>query len=489
MLRLPAQLELGPYTIHLDVLAARLQRQRRRIRQLTLAGGALSVLAVAAWLLIPLLRGSGTLIVPPLPADVQVHLGDRALAAGSFTLPSGDHTLRVERPGAFPVSSLVQVSRSQTTTLTLPVLRPIPVVQPLPLPHQQSVWLQASPDAGSGWRMTATRPAPAQTGPRPGWGQTQPAPARYQLHLDSQGLTRLSVLETYPVADEIVTTDGERFWAVWEPQESPKIPGVAGNLTLTTPAGTQVISTTASPRGVWWTPGGSHLLVALPHDQGLDLVVVDPERPQIDDRAPLITVPGAVQSIAWSPDWQAAVVITSLESILPTQQGATLPARPTPTAGPLPAETATLERTAVLIQLSQPGESARATRLRVPPARPAGLNPLAWSAGALWWVTDTGLGLALDRVNLADGVTERVGQLPDDLVTLTALPDRTLRIVRPLADGQLAVQRWPDAETLFVLPAIQAQGAAGGVWDGEELILATGPGGLWYIQIQPEALR
>jgi hypothetical protein len=104
-------------------------------------------------------------------------------------------------------------------------------------------------------------------------------------------------------------------------------------------------------------------------------------------------------------------------------------------------------------------------------------------------VTDTGLGLALDRVNLADGVTERVGQLPDDLVTLTALPDSTLRIVRPLADGQLAVQRWPDAETLFVLPAIQTHGAAGGVWDGEELILATGPGELWYIQIQPEALR
>ncbi len=489
MLRLPAQLEFGTYTIHLDVIAARLQRQRRRIRQAVLAGCFLLGLTAAAWLLIPLLRGSGTLVVPLLPGDVQVRLDDTLLPAGSVMLPSGNHILSVERAGAFPVTSVIQVSRNQTTTLALPILRPIPIVQALPLPHQQSVWAQASPNAGNGWRLTATRPAPEQTGPRPGWGQTQPGPSLYQLHLDPQGLTRLSVLETYPVADEISTGDGVRFWAVWEPQGSTKTPGVAGTLTLTTPAGTQVISTTASPRGIWWTPGGRHLLVALPHDQGVDLIVVDPDRPHIDDRAPLITVPGVVQSIAWSPDGRAAVIITSLESTAPVHQAAPLPARPTPTAVSLPAETATLERNAVLIQLPESGRDARAIRLRVPPARPAGLIPLAWSADALWWVTDTGLGLALDRVNLADGVTERVGPLPDDLVALTVLPDATLRVVRVQADGQLAVQRWPDEQTLFILPAIQAHGSVGGIWRGEELVLATGPATLWYIQVKPEALQ
>ncbi len=489
MLRLPAQLELGPYIIHLDVLAARLQRQRRRIRQTVLACSILIGMSAAVWLLVPLLRGSGTLVVPAHSMGVQLLLDGQPLAAGAQVLPSGDHTLRAERAGAFPVTTAIQVTRDQTTTMELPILRPIPVVQALPLPHQQSTWIQASPDAGSGWRLTASRPTPEQTGPRPGWGQTQPLIAPYLLHLDSQGLMRLSVLETYPIADEIITADGARFWAVWEPQGSAKTPKVAGILTLTTPAGTQVVSTTASLRGIWWTSGGQQLLVALPHDQGVDLIVVDPSHPRINERVPLITVPGTVQSIAWSPDGRAAVVITSLENI-GSPQAAPNPARPTPTTAPQPpADTAALARNAVLIQLSRHGSPPQATRLRVPPSRPGGLVPVAWSDNALWWVTDTGLGLALDRVTLADGVTERVGRLPDTIAALTVLPDQTIRLLQIQPDGTLVVQRWPEAQPLFTLPTIQANGPVGGIWQGDELVLATSATTLWYVQVQPEALQ
>ncbi|PDV97319.1 hypothetical protein [Candidatus Chloroploca asiatica] len=485
-MRVPSQLDVGPFTLHLDVLAARLQRQRHRLRQGLQAGGVVSVLAVVVWLLMPVLRGSGTLLVPPLPPEVQVQLADRPVRPGRIVLPSGPHALHFTQPGAFPVTSVIQVSRQQTTTLIVPPMRPIPLVQPVPLPHPQSTWLQVSPDAGSGWRLTATRPEPERPAGAPGWGPPQPEPAPYHLHLDAQGLTRLPVLETYAIADELTTRDGARFWAVWEPHRGAPLPSVAGSLTLTRPTGTQVITTSRSLRGVWWSPGGRHLLVAVPHAQDVDVLVVDPARPQVDAQVPLITVPGTIHHLAWSPDGAAAVIITSLASPSPPHV-----ARPTPPADAPPTATALLDHTAVLIQFAPPGADARATRLRVPPARPAGLIPLAWTADALWWVTDTGLGLALDRVTLAAGVTERVGPLPDDLVALTVRPDGTLRIVRPTAEGTLAVQRWPaDADaTLVVLPTIQTQGRTGGIWQGHELLLATGPTALWYVQIQPEALQ
>jgi hypothetical protein len=335
--------------------------------------------------------------------------------------------------------------------------------------------------------MMATRPAAEATGTRPGWGQAQAPPARYQLHLDAQGLTRLSVLETYPVADEIVAPDGARFWAVWEPQADVTTTGAAGSLTLTTPAVSRVISTTTSPRGIWWSPGGRALLAALPHDLGVDLIIIDPARPQLDGADAVITAPGVVQSVSWSSDGRAAVVVTAPAPDI--QPGGARVARPTPVASPSGAKAAVLERSAVLIQLPQAGGRARATRLRVPPSRPAGLIPLAWSEDALWWVTDTGLGLALDRVSLASGAAERIDALPDDLVALTALPGGSLRIARLQADGRIAVQRWPGGQTLFVLPDITAHDGAGGIWHGGELLVATAPESLWYVQIQAEALQ
>jgi hypothetical protein len=220
----------------------------------------------------------------------------------------------------------------------------------------------------------------------------------------------------------------------------------------------------------------------------VDLIIVDPHQPQIDTAVPLITIPGSVQSIAWSPNGQAAVVLTTQDSPIPTQTAN--PARPTPTTIPrLPTDPVLVARNAVLIQLPEQGKTAHATRLRVPPDRPGGLVPLAWSEQALWWVTDTGLGLALDRISLADGTTERVGPLPETIAALTVMPDQHLRVLVQAPDGSLTVQRWPEPQTLFTLPTIQAHGPVGGIWQGSELMLATNPQTLWYVTLQPEALR
>ena len=51
-MRIPAQLDFGPYTLHVDVLVARLLRQRRRIRRWsigTVTLGSILVLVLLAW--------------------------------------------------------------------------------------------------------------------------------------------------------------------------------------------------------------------------------------------------------------------------------------------------------------------------------------------------------------------------------------------------------------------------------------------------------
>lgn len=486
MLRIPAQLEIGPFTIHLDVLMARLQRRRRRIRRVVLATVMLVAVMVAGILTAPLVRGRGVAIIPEPPAGVQLSLNGQPVGSGAVTVPSGSHSFLAERSGAFPASQIIQVTRDQTVTLELPHLRPIPLLQQLPLPDARSTWMQVSADASGGWRLQASRPAAeASAGARPGWGP-QPLIPPLVLHLDRQGLTRLSVLESYPVADEMLTAAGERFWAMWSEPTGPKLPGIAGLLTLTTPVGTDVISTTGALRGLWWAPGGRSLLVALPHDQGQDLAVLDPRRPT-SALTPLITVPGTVKSVHWHPDGRAAVVLTAIDPPAPT--GPQAAPRPGPTQPPATAETSALAYNAVLLLLPDVG-TATATRLRVPPVRAAGLLPLTWTDDALWWVTDTGLGLALDRVYLATGMSERRGTLPSGLVALTVLPDgNTVRLVCALPDDSLRVERWPEGDALFTLPGVEATGPTGGTWLGGDLLLATSPTALWYVQIDPEALR
>lgn len=486
MLRLPAQLEVGPFTIHLDVVMARLQRRRRRVRRVAFAAVMIVAIIVAGILAAPLVRGQGVVLIPEPPAGVQLSLDGRSIEGGVVMLPSGSHTFLAEKPGAFPVNQVIQVTRDQTVTLELPHLRPIPVLQQLPLPDSRSTWAQVSVDASGGWRLQASRPtSEAGPGARPGWGP-QPLTPPLVLHLDREGLTRLSVLESYPVADEMVTTVGERFWAMWSEPTGPKLPGVAGQLTLTTPAGTDLISTTEALRGLWWAPGGRSLLVAIPRDQGQDLAVLNPRRPT-SALTPLITVPGTVKSVHWQPDGRAAVVLTAIDPPAPT--GPQAPPRPGSTQPPITSETSALAYNAVLLLLRDDG-AATATRLRVPPVRAAGLLPLTWTDNALWWVTDTGLGLALDRVDLATGVSERRGTLPSGMVALTVLPDgNTVRLVCALPDGTLRVERWPEGDALFSLPGVQAVGSAGGAWLGGDLLLATSPIALWYIQIDQEALQ
>lgn len=493
-MRLPARLEVGPYTVHLDVLAARLLRQQPRIRRWSVAAFTLALsallLGALAWGLLPWLHGTGAVALAPYPADATVTIDGQPLEAGAtlLTLRSGRHTLAAQRPNAFPVTMDFTVARAQTITLTLPPLRPIPVVQPVALPGPAATWQQIAGDASGGWRLSAR--APADTSVQPGWGPlAAQASIRTLLHLDAGGLTRLSVLETYPVADELITVAGDRYWAAWESSQ-PATPGSAGFLTIDTPDGAQVISTTQPVRGLWWAPEGRALLVARSDAQGQALWLLDPAARQTADEPALIAISGAVQSVHWQPDGLAAVVISAAEPSAPIRPPTGRP--PATPAIQTPEHAATFPtRSAVLIRMARTGRAV-AVRLRAPPNMAGGAALLAWSRSDLWWGADTGLGLALDRIALVDGVSTRLGRLPDATVALTVLPDATVRIVTAQPDGRLAAARWPEGETLFTLPVIQAPvngPRPGGLWAGRDLLLVAGPADLWYVQIEPEALE
>lgn len=487
MLRLPAQLRIGPYALHLDVLAARMRR--RPIRRVGWWALFLLVFVGGMGIGLPFVRGTGVIVVPDHDPQITLSLNSRELKSNSVRVPAGRHIFHVERAGTFPVDQTVDVTKAHTTTLTLPLLRPIPRVQRLPLPGSGSTWTQVEPEVSGGWRLSATQPeSEGAVRVQPGWGTASDArPPRTLLHLDAGGITPLPVLEANDAADEIVTQAGERFWALWEPQKTASRPGIVGTLSLATPKGTQTLSTTAALEGLWWSPGGHMLLLALTREQGVDLALLDPGHPQTESFQPIITVSGAIQSVNWNPDGRAVVVTSAAPE---TTEPVRVSSRPTQTSeDTVPAEGGHTPRSAVLLQLPSDSKTPRAIRLHSPPAYWAGIVSLDWFAGDLWWVADTGLGLALERVSLSSDTLQRVAELPSDVAAFRVLPDKTVRIVRATPDKQLVVERWPEATQLFTLPDIVTSKTTGGIWRDSELVLATSDTELWYIQIQPEALQ
>ena len=542
-MRIPAQLDFGPYTLHVDVLVARLLRQRRRIRRWSIGTVTLVsilVLVLLAWRVLPWLHGTGTVVLASLPTDtsVTITIDGRPLhpgAGGSFTLPSGRHTLRAEQTNHFPVTVDFTVTRSMTVTVALPPLRPIPTVQPVALPSPEATWAQVAQDAGGGWRIEAQLPM-ARTNTSAGWGPAVTERSfRSLLHLDHEGVTRLSLFDAYPVADEVITASGARYWATWEPATGSLIPVGSGSIVLDTPVvsdavtsasaasvdaaaiaaarnaaqasrGTEVISTTRVVRGLWWAPEGRALLVAQSQEQGQRLWLLTPAGSQgwtAAHAATPIPIPGPVQSVHWHPYGQAVVVVSGAEPLPSLPPHATTA---TPTASPTAPRELDEEgvastfptRSALLIRFVGGGDQVTVTRLQAPPNRAGGAVLLAWSAHELWWGADTGLGLALTRTALTDGRSVRVGSLPRAIVALTVRDEANVRLLLAEPDGHLTVVRWPSLDPLFTLPSIKVTpsmasvgGGAlhpGGLWNGEELVVATSATNLWYILVAAEAL-
>lgn len=125
-MRMRSDLNFGLGVLHLDVLRARIRRRRKLLAIATVAMICLGLL----WAIRPLLLGRGVLIVTERPAGAVLTLNGQPLSGPVAQPVSGRHQVQLERPGYYPTAIAVTIIRGQTTTLSLPALRPRPTVQP-----------------------------------------------------------------------------------------------------------------------------------------------------------------------------------------------------------------------------------------------------------------------------------------------------------------------------------------------------------------------
>jgi hypothetical protein len=428
------------------------------------------------WSIRPLLLGRGILVLTDLQPGTTLTLDGQPLTEQITQPLSGRHQLQILRPGYYPLGLELTITRAQTTTLSLPALRPRPAVQPIPLPAPGAAWQIAYPDPLGGWRLTATT---ADLHPTPAPGDRlfsdQPAPNQSLLHLDALGVTRLAALEAYAAADEQVSPAG-RFWAVWEPLHAD-FRSERGQLTITTPETRSVITTTATVTGLWWAPGGRELLIAEHHGIGQDLLLWSVPAPAIPPSAPLVSIPGRVAAVHWNADGRAAVVLSTTRE------------RDEAQAAPQAAKSASPRWEATLLLLPPAGDAPRTLRLAPPPAAPLGLVPMAWSADALLWTADMGQYLMLERIPFATALPARMGTVPEGTIAVCVRGNQEVRLLVRDGARTLTVQTWPAHRILFALDEIDATPRMGALWRDTDLLLASGERDLWLLTFALEALR
>lgn len=445
------RLDFGLGELDLDVLQARYQqRWRPRLKWLVLL---LAVLVLVGWGWTPLqqhLWGVGRLtLTTPLAPDTTLALNGTPVDDLATPLLAGTYDLTVQQADAYPVTLPVTITREQTTTVTVPPLRPRPLVQPIALPAPEAIWQTIQADPTAGWRLTAqltALAAPETDGTRP---------ATTLLQVTPTGVQARPALTAYPAADEVTTVDG-RFWAAWEPLASgsrTSIDAQLGHLTLQTPPHTRVLTTTTLS-GLWWSPAATDLLLAQPQGLGQNLYLGTPRMREVSD--PVVRIPGTIQAVHWHPTGQAAVVL----SVIPP---------PADTVEEVPA---VMEAT--LVVRGTDTQAAHALRLAPPPDSPAGLVPLAWTDAALWWPGQVGADLVLDRIPFTTGFPTRQGTLPDATLALRVTTDAAITVL-VATDDQLQLQRWPDGTpvlTLDDLPLPEGRPLRG-QWQDTTLLLAT----------------
>lgn len=465
---LPNDIDFGVGVLHVGVLRARLNRSRRRVRRWSLFLITAVVLGLSWSPLEQQFRGRGTLALAGMPPDTALALDGRPVSEPVVHPLSGVHRLRFSRPGFYPVEMPITVTREQTATVSVPLLRPRPAVQPIPLPAPGASWHMAMAAAAGGWRLVVLN-ADVQPTPQTSARQTPRAvPQMTLLQFDGHELTRLSALEAYAAADELITEEG-RFWAAWEPNRLG-VRSDSGFLTISTPATSAVITTTTAISGLWWAPAGRWLLIAEARGIGQDLRLWSVQPPQ---SAPIVTIPGTVATVHWSPDGRAAVVLSQ---------------RPrAPESESPPSQDDSWEAT--LISRAAHAGVFQAVRLAAPPANPLGLVPMAWTPSALFWTAQLGQGLTLERIPLDAPLPARLGTLPPGMLALKVLDDQEIRIlVNELHQG-LTLQAWPTGQRIATLDDVEAAPAMGGMWLNNDLLLAAGQSNVWLLSFRPEALQ
>lgn len=470
---MPATIDLGPYTVHLDVLAARLRRQRRVIRRLVL----LALGVIGTWVLWSLLtaavRGHGTIVIANAPPDAVVRLttgtspSSPSPAAAPLAAPAGRVRLEVTRDGYVPYRTEVTLTRGATTTLTLPPWRPQPQIAALPPPHGAWAWVAM----GSGDAVQLTDDAVTTTGMQ-----------RTVLRLHAGGIERVAALESLTAPTDVgVAPDGTRCLLIGS-ADGTAMSGMRTRLDLTCGARQRTMLVSGIIDRAWLAPDAAAVLAAVrvtakPLTYDLVVMVPPPDGAADATGRRLARLASRPASIWWDATGQAAIVLTCLGARAETGGGACSGYE------------------ALLIVRGAAGDGdgvwQAVTMLPSPPLRPFGLPPFAWDRDRLWWTVDTGFGEDLVAIALADGRALRRLPAPPDLLALTALADGRLRaLVGRCGSAPLTVidPGAPDRPLLTLETPLPAGGPCAAVWRGA-LALVLSDTQAWRVILAEESVQ
>ncbi len=413
------------YRINLDALLARIvYRWHWKIALIVFAIGILT--GIAGGIIPPFWRGRAELRVRAAP-EAHITVDGRPWNGDIY---AGTHLVAATLPDGRRSWVYLTLRSGETASLDLPSGLPPPQVHRVPsaAPGMRlaSIWR-----AGDSWRVQHILPLPSDAEVKDAEGD---APATQTIAFGASGVERLTTIDAYRGRADVLTVDGMRYEAMYEPAQ----PGGRQENQIVVHGWSGMPTTPVRDVSlVRFAPNGRALLLAERTVAGEHIRYITPDAPPVA----VVALPGEITGVAWHPSGDA-VLIASRDG---TQRVLTVARlRPAPVAAVIAEPTAD------------------------------GLPPYAWSDDEVMWIAPDNGGIPqLWRASLDTLLPEHQMQL--DARAITRLADGTLRIVT-LQNGEAVIGRL-DGDRFIgetTLAGVPANADLTGEWYGDELLLRSG---------------
>jgi hypothetical protein len=424
---------IAGYRINVDALLARvIYRWHWKIALTTLAVGMLT--GIVSGVIPPFWHGRAELRVQAAP-EARITVDGRPWDGDIY---AGTHIVAATLPDGRRSWVRLALRSGETVSLSLPPGLPPPQVRQMPsaAPGMRiaSIWR-----AGDSWRVQSIMSPPSGAEAKDADGNT---PATQTIAIGTWGVERLTTIDAYRGRADVLTINGVRYEAVYEPAQ----PGSRQDSQIIVRGWTHMTATVVGNASlVRFAPDGQALVLAERTVAGEHVRYLTPDAPPVA----VVALPGEITGLAWHPSGDA-VLIASRDGV---QRALTLARlRPTPVAAVI--------------------------------AEPAadGLPPYAWSGDEVVWVAPDNEGRPqMWRASLDALLPERLSVC--DARAITRLADGTLRVV-VLQDGAAVIGRLENNRFIgeATLAGVPANAELTGEWYGDELLLRSGDDA-WLITI------
>ncbi|MGQ9549844.1 MAG: TolB family protein [Roseiflexus sp.] len=431
---------IAGYRINLDALLARIvYRWHWKIAIVALTAG--GFIGVAVGFIPPVWRGRAELIIQTVPG-ASIDVDGRPWTGDIY---AGMHTVAATLPDGRRSWAHLRLRSGETATLSLPPGLPAPRVRRMPS-AAPGMRIAAIWRAGDSWRIQSVAL------PSTGNGENDidyHNLATQTIAIGSHRVERLMTIDAYRGRADVLTIDGIRYEAVYEPAQTGS---QQEHQVVVRGWGRAVAAGVGDISLLRFAPDGQALLLVERTVAGEQIHYMTPETPP----TPVIAIPGRITGLAWHPEG-SAVLIASSEG----------------------------ERRALTLARLRPIPVASVIATTVA----EGLPPYAWSDNGVIWIASDEEGKShIWSTDLDTLLPER--QVALDAQAIMRYADETLRLVT-IQEGQVIVGRLEDNLIIgeAVLAEIPAHPNLTGEWYGDELLLRSGDNA-WLITIaegEPDA--